>query len=378
MKNFLLLILFAVLLACSEKTQETQSEAYDIPELLIRDSLVIDHLTKLYLIDVKSDRSEYLFFDFKSKDFLRVNKDGEVVFKANRSGDGPNSYKETYFYTADYLDSDKILLLTYNFAFYYDLEFNLLEKRKLDFALDTRNVGGSRAAEVLENQFYTFSIEVSDIDDVYRGEEFNIAYPFLTFRDQHSLAKTADASIPEESQIRKSPANYVNKDPLVLENGEGLWVLFPNSPELYVFNRDSLSLKRTFSLEPNDTYKQILPPNPEIDFDGFLKELAASQYLSFAFSNDYLLTMYSGAAPQAEVDRLPKEYLGGPEFTDLADKYKTISYYQIFKEEKKLWEGTWDVRLSSIRNLIYSDAKPGEDPDAVEKDVQTIYFYELK
>jgi hypothetical protein len=51
---------------------------------------------------------------------------------------------------------------------------------------------------------------------------------------------------------------------------------------------------------------------------------------------------------------------------------------QIFKEEEKIWEGQWDINLKVRRNLIYSNAKIGEDPNSVEKDVQTLYFYELR
>jgi hypothetical protein len=43
-----------------------------------------------------------------------------------------------------------------------------------------------------------------------------------------------------------------------------------------------------------------------------------------------------------------------------------------------LWEGTWDINLQVVRNLIFSNAKVGEDPEAVEKDFQTLYFCELK
>lgn len=377
MKNFLWLPLFVGVIACSGKTDRERAEAY-VPELVIKDSLVVDRMTSLEMIDVKEDHSEFLFYDFKTDEFLRVNTRGEVVFAANRKDDGPNSYQEEYFYTADYLGQDRIVILTYNFAFYYDLDFNLLEKKKLNFRLETRNAGGSRAAEVMGDQFYTFSFEEEDVDEVYGDDGFNMAYPFLTIRDARSLQKTWTASIPEETQLRKSPADYVSKDPLIQEKSEALWVLFPNSPEIYVFEENSLKLVKTIQLDPDDTYKQILPPDPSIGFDGFLKELASSQYLYFAFSNEYLLTMYSGAAPQHEVDRLPKEYLGGTEFTELANKYKSKTYYQIFKNEQKLWEGTWDVNLRSVRDLLYSNAKPGEEPDAVEKDVQTVYFYGLR
>ncbi len=69
MKNFLLLLILAGLLACSEKTQETQSEAY-IPEMVISDSLVIDRLTRPNLLDDKNDKSEFLFYDFKASEFF--------------------------------------------------------------------------------------------------------------------------------------------------------------------------------------------------------------------------------------------------------------------------------------------------------------------
>ncbi len=59
-------------------------------------------------------------------------------------------------------------------------------------------------------------------------------------------------------------------------------------------------------------------------------------------------------------------------------KYKSIPNYQIFKGQEKLWQGKMDVKLWSVRDVLYSSAKPGEDPEAVEKDMQTIYFYELK
>ncbi len=119
MKNFLLVLLFAWLVACSEKTQETQSEAY-IPELVITDSLVIDRLTKPNLIDVREEGSEYLFFDFQTDELLRVSATGETLASANRSEDGKDSFKTRYFSTADYSGEDEIFITTHAGAFMYD------------------------------------------------------------------------------------------------------------------------------------------------------------------------------------------------------------------------------------------------------------------
>ncbi|WP_425638099.1 hypothetical protein ACPUEN_01650 [Algoriphagus yeomjeoni] len=377
MKKFLLLLLFTAALACSEKTQETQSEAY-IPELVITDSLVIDMLTQPYLIDARDDGSEFLFFDFNTEELLRVSKTGEILVKANRSEDGRDSFKTRYFTSADYSGEDEILVTTHAGLFVYDLDFILKEEKAIDFSLITRNIGGSNAVEIYEDYLYTFSVQNEDGEKVYSSEEFSTSYPFMTIRDLNSLDIIKSAYIPAQSMMATTPGQYLSLDPIVRFSGDEMYALFPNSPELYVYDFPTLELKSFMPLGPDDHFKMIQPLNKEINFDGFFKSLASSQYTNYAFSNGYLITMFEGAVPQEEVDELPRNVVGDERYMALEEKYKSNLHYQIFKGEEKLWEGTWDVNLLSVRDLLYSNAKPGEDPDAVEKDVQTFYFYELK
>lgn len=162
-----------------------------------------------------------------------------------------------------------------------------------------------------------------------------------------------------------------------LVDGE-LHVLFPHSPEMFIYGVPELNLKRSFSLEPGESYKQILPTKDSQSFQGFIDALGSSDYNNFVYSNGFLLTQFSGFVPRDLLDDLPKEFRGGSEYVELANKYKTKYKYQIFKDGKKLWQGNWDVNLWSVKDLLFSTSKPGEDPDAVEKDVQTFYFYELR
>ena len=377
MKNFLLALLFVVLVSCSEKTQEKQSEAY-IPELVITDSLVIDHLTELGMIDVKEDHSEFLFYDFKTNELIRVDKSGEILFKVNRSEDGKDSYKTQYFITANYKGENEIIIITHAGAFIYDLDFNLLEEKKIQFDLVTRRIGGSRAALTHKDFFYTFSLEKSAAPEVLESKNFSYSYSFMSVRDLNTLEILRSDLIPAESQMAISPGKYNNLDPIVKIVNDEMFVLFPNSPEMYVYTFPGLILQRSRALNPGDSYRQILPTRDDTSFEGFLNALASSEYTNFAFSNDYLLTQFVGFAPQEEVDKLPREFIGGPEFMGLVNKYKSNYNYQIFKGEEKLWQGTWDVNLGSVRDVLYSNTKPGEDQDEVEKDVQTIYFYELE
>ena len=195
MKNFLPVLLCALILACSEKSEETQSGAY-IPELVITDSLVIDMLTQPYLMDVRDDGSEFLFFDFNTDELLRVSKTGEILAKANRSEDGRDSFKTRYFTTADYSGEDKILITTHASVFIYDLDFILKEEKPIDFSLVTRRIGGSNAAEVYKDYLYTFSVQNDDGEKVYSSEEFSTSYPFMTIRDLNSLEIIKSEYIP--------------------------------------------------------------------------------------------------------------------------------------------------------------------------------------
>ena len=376
MKNFLPLLLFAVLLACSEKTQETQTEAY-IPELVIKDSLVIDRLTKPYLIDVKLDNSEFLFFDWKTKEFLRIGSTGRILKTADVMGDGKNSIQATYFVGAKYGLEQEILIQTMEFTFVFDLEFNLKEKIENDFELVTRRVGGSRGFDTYGDYLYTFSMEEEDFEKVIESKKFNTSYPFLTLRNIKSFQIVKQDSIPANSHMAKNPGFFANLDPIIQFDQNEMYVLFPNSPEMYVYKFPDLKLINEWDLDPGKDYKLIEPTEIGAN-DEFFKSLAAGEYIGFGFSNGYLLTAYQAAAPKDEVESLPENMIGGKEFNDLVDKYKSKNIYQIFKEDQKLWEGDLGVNLEMTRNLIFATVKPGEDPNAVEKDVQTIYFYELK
>ncbi|MBN3583693.1 hypothetical protein JYB64_14935 [Algoriphagus aestuarii] len=377
MNKFLLLALFSLLFACSQKNGKSQIEPH-IPELVITDSLVIDHLTMLGMLDVKDDHSEFLFHDFKTNELLRVNNSGEILVKVNRSEDGKDSYKQQYFVSANYFGQDRILVFTFTSAIIYDLEFNLIEEKKLDFELVTRRIGGSRVVLPLREYLYTFSLDNSDVKEVKESENFSVAYPFMTIRDRKTLDILHSVAIPSQSQMALNPGFYKNLEPIVKLVGEDLHVLFPHSPEMYIYSIPDMTLKKSFSLDPGDDYKQISPSKEDQSFQGFIDALGSSDYSNFVYTNGYLLTQFTGFVPQDLVDDLPKDFVGGPEYVELSNKYKTKYNYQIFKDEMKIWQGNLDVNLWSVGDLLFSTTKPGEEPDAVEKDMQTFYFYELR
>lgn len=359
----------------SEKTKEGEKH---VPELVIRDSIVIDRLTSPTMLDVKPDHSEFLFYDFKTSEFFRINKSGEILKTAKLTGDGRNTIQSTYFVGAKYGGNNEIVIQTMTATFAYDLDFQLKNKVTSDFSLVLPRVGGSRGFETYADYIYTFSIDEKDRStELIQSENFNTAYPFITLRDSQTLAILKSDFLPSTSYVAQNPGQYFDLDPIVKFSANELFVLFPNSPEMYVYDLPSLKLKDQWDLHPENAYRQMEPSNPLVPSDGN-RSLSAGRYQNFVFSNGYLLTAYQGAAPQDEVDDLANYAKGGDEYKALIKKYKSMPHYQLFEGKSKIWEGQWEIKLSMLRDVIFAFSKPGEDPEAIEKDVQTIYFYELK
>ena len=379
MKKLLWAFSFAVLFSCSEKPLETHSESH-IPELVITDSLVIDRLTKPYLIDVKDDNSEFLLHDFKTNEFIRVDSSGQVLFVANRAMDGKDSYNELFFYTADYLGDNQILLLTSSAAYYYDLEFNLLKKIGCDFFLYSQQAGGSKVAEVFSEKLFAFSYNQSERDEAFSETGTKMDYPFLSFYEANTLKRINTTTIPEETIMRKSPGVYAELGPVISLHKEEYYILYQYSPEIYVLDSHTLELKRTINLDPGEKYKQVAPTDINNYSETRFNELRGSNFRELAFVDDFLLTAYDIPVPDNKMESLIAGELDSDEEFQIYDLYKNKRrVYQIFKDDLKLWEGEWPVTLKYKKGLLYSvNAKPGEDPESIEKDVQTIYFYELK
>lgn len=376
-KSILFSLSLFLVLACNEKEVAlSQSEVY-VPELVLKDSLVIDRLTELSLLDVKSDPKEFLFYDWITNEIIRVNSGGEVLAIADLVSDGKNSFRRSYFINANYGANDEVVIQTDLAIFRYDLDFNLKENQNTDYQLVTRRVGGSRSFQTFGDFIFTFSYKPIDSESYQTVDDLLSSYPLLNIRDAKSLEIINQSIIPASSQMVKSPGIYYQLDPIVHLKNELLYLLFPNSPEIYIYKFPELELINQWDLNPGETYQQIKPAKKGEDLSGFFNSLAANEYQYFVFSNDYLLTMLEDAAPKADVDALPKGMISD-EFIALTQKYKNKYSYQVFMEGEKLWQGRWDIRLESIRDLLFSTEKAGIIPGEVERDVQTFYFYELK
>ena len=368
---FLSLLIFFQFCSIANKEELELDEI----NLVVVDSLAIDHLGKLYIIDAKENHSEFLLYDEFTKEFFRVNKSGIILQKVNLTGEGKDNYQSDYFLTAHYLDSGEILVETFGYQFIYDKEFNLKEKRKTPLSPITKQIMGSTVNLPIGEFMFSSAFKIDENRDSF-SKSFGVGYPLLTSYKIGDFSIQARTTFPEKSQMVLNPGSYNFDSPFAVYHKDKLYINFSSSPEIYVYDFPSMKQLRYIPLQPGESYKQNTPSDPNENFGSFFNKLASSTYEGFNFSNGYMITWYKGAAPQDEVDALPRNVVGQPEFQALQKKYEKY-HYQIFKDEKKLWEGYIDVKLKSVRNMIFSETKIGDKEDEVEKDYEVFYFYEL-
>lgn len=372
---FILFLLICSQLSCSSGNDRKVSENNG-PQLIVTDSLIVEYLGNLIITDIKADRSEYLMYDGQRKEFLRINAAGDVVLKKNLSEDGKDSFG-SYFYTANFFGQDKVLIVTYTGIYTYDLEFNLIEKEETPLNIYTNTVNDSHANLLSNNKIFTSRLPSKLSEDFFSQEDHLSSFPFLSVYDIDEKDFIAEQFIPKETQMIKRPGKYRETAPHSILIGKELFLLYFYSPEIYKFNFPDLSFIEKIALNPSEKYVQINPsPAAGVGFGTFFNELAGSEIFHFSSSNNYFLTGYKGAAPQEKVDALPKNRVGGEPFMKLVEEYK-IPYYQIIKDDKKLWEGHIDVQFKYKGGHLFADRDIHQPVMEEEKDYVSFYFYKI-
>ena len=369
-----LLLLIYTQFSCSSGSDRVEF-IEEVPQFILTDSLVVDYLGVLTILDIKAERSEYLMYDPQRKELLRVNKHGDIILSKNLSADGKDSFG-AYFYSAHYYDDDKLLIFPYSGGICtYDFQFNLLSK-ETPFNIFTNALGSGIATLLVDNKLFANKYPEKASGDLYAHEDYLARHPFLTTYDLDKKKVIAEQYLPKESQIIQHPGKYSEPEPHSIMMEDELYLLFSNSPEIYKYSFPKLKLLGKVALNPSDKYVQVKPFPVEALGNGVFNKLAGSEYFHFSASKGYLLTGYMGAAPQDKVDALPQDLLGGEVFMALVKEYK-IPYYQIRKGGKILWEGQNDNRFKFKGGHLFADRNIIQPIVEEEKDLVVYYFYEI-
>ena len=377
MKKPLLLTLLAILLlqACNSDSSTTSNADTYVPYFVLKDSLVIDHLGPLGILDYHKPSNSFLMFNRQKNDLLIVSGDGNVLVEANRSEPGPDSYKIGNFLRAQFSAIGNVVVNTGKQEYIYNRDLKLIENREVTVNQYSVVFGGSNSYQILEDYTFLFGL----FDDEREGlssEELKAQLwelPLLKIFDHTTNELVSEANLPKNTTMRKAPGDYTNVAPYIVVKDNKAYFLYIISPEIYITSWPELELLDTVALNPELEFTQMKPAtnNP---IERFFEMVIGSSFGSMHLSGDYIVTRYSSGVSRNEVDKLSREVIGGEDFMNL--QRSKFYVYQIFKGKEKIWEGRRDFNISFLDDLAYATVKPGEE--YTEKDQTVFYFYSLE
>lgn len=380
MKNItIILSIFTVILiqSCGSSSSERANSMDDyVPEFVLTDSLVVDHLGPLQILDHDKASNQYLMYNYQKKILLVVNGNGEILVEANRAGEGPDSYQSNNFFRALFLDDGNISIFTLTHQYIYNNQLKLINRLELTASPYTNLMTTSNAVQAIGEYLFIFGVaedELTGFTLENRGT-FLWQLPLLKVFEPSSGKLIHQSEMPENLSVRKNPGTYIDVSPYFHVKNDSAYLLFPPSPEVYVMTWPELTVLDTIDLRPELGYSQMQPANPIDNFGPFFEELAGSKYDGMFISGEYMVTRYLTEAPRDEVNQLPRNVVGNEAFQKIQRSKKRV--YQIFKGKNKVSEGIREHYITFLDDLAYSKTKPDEEFE--ERDEVYFYFYELK
>lgn len=374
----IIFFLIPLIFLLSQCQPSKQIESDFTPGFVVTDSLIIDYLGQINLVNFKADRSEYLLFDPQRKEFIRVNKEGNILQSKNLEKDSKDQFESSYL-SIDYLADGRLLFVGMNHFYWYDSELNLLEKKEIPFNIKSVYFSPGHANLVRGQNLFTHALNKGVDDDSREKEDFLANFPFLTVYDFVEEKIISQDYIPKSAQMIKAPGKYMDSAPFSVLLGDDLYLLFQNSPEIYRYSFPTLNLIETIPLAPdNSSYAQIKP----VPFKNYQSMSSYSMltensaYFGLGASNGFLLAGYHGALP-SDVVEIYNSTTSDQEKKEIRETYK-IPYYQVVKEGEKLWEGHLDVQFQFQNGSIYASRNVNLPRVEKELDYVPFYFYEIR
>src|SRR5690554_1940783 len=103
--RFLFLPLFLLLhVSCTSSNDNSVEEnTISTYELAKVDSINVDFMEEIHLLDYDTERDIFLGYNQRSGDYIEFDYEGEILNQVNLLGDGPNDHGGTGSYQVNYL-----------------------------------------------------------------------------------------------------------------------------------------------------------------------------------------------------------------------------------------------------------------------------------
>lgn len=336
MKNYFGLILCSLaLFSCGKSDSEQEKPTTPLSEQNLKfeiyDSLIIDHIGNLVLMDISPNGNNYLLSDQNSGDILITDSEGSILHQYNRTGDGPNDYVGNKSGRFLFRDNSSYLVPTTQGFSIYSLDGEKIENFKPEFSPFANLVVSFSTSIQLAGDQVFLKLQGRYADNGNLDSARNLERIDINTGEYHPIIP-----FPKGSKYLDPEANFQGFDyhPVFTVKGDSLYFLFRNDPTFYAFSLDNLETPaRSFKLpigafEERDMSKEVEPGS----FD--MRDFLLGSFNSIdPIEDGEILIYYSSGLTDEKANEVISE--AGTDFNQiftLAEKYNTVGY-RILKGE---------------------------------------------
>ncbi|RAI91945.1 6-bladed beta-propeller [Algoriphagus yeomjeoni] len=374
--HYLYLLPFAIsILSCSGEQEETKPStplSEKALEFEIYDSLVVDYLGNLVLLDISPDNSKYLMMDQNTGEILVTDSEGSILHQYNRSGEGPEDYNSGKSGKAIFINNSEFLLPTTKAIYQYSLEGNLIRKMEPEFQGFANLVVSYSKAIIKSGDNLYFKIQGRHPD---RGDLTK--YTNLEKVNFSSGEYEPIIPFPTSSKFLTPEAGFQAFDyhPVFDVTADSLFIIFRNEPKLFSYslsNLDTPAYSKIVSfLEFEERNPDKKLENGAFDIRDFL--LGSINSVEKLEDGAFLIYYTSGLTDEEANEVTSEASEDFSKIFELADKYNTTG--------NVLFDGESVSKIIEKNELLSNIAKIASRDEIwfnlnfseVEKDYSVIY-----
>ncbi len=234
-----------LIFACSSKEEEVQKPLAEQQfEFEIYDSLVVDYLGNLILMDISPDGNHFLLIDQNTDSMFVTDPKGEIKYQYKRTGEGPEMIQGNRTGVGQFLDNEKFLIPSSRGVFIYSISGEFMESHIPEFTGISRLIIPSSSAHAIYKEKILLRMP---------GRFADIKEPSIDFQQKSKQIEQLDLStgkfesvvpFPKESKFSSKTEEFGVFDYFVdFEiKGDSLYLAFRNEPKLFVYNLSNLEV----------------------------------------------------------------------------------------------------------------------------------------
>ncbi|WPR74174.1 hypothetical protein [Algoriphagus sp. NG3] len=280
--HYLYLLPFVfTLIACTGEKEESKIStplSEQSLEFEIYDSLVVDHLGNLELMDISPNNQTFLLRDQNTDSILVANATGELLYQYKLSGEGPNQYQKNLYGKSKFLNNEEFLIPTTGGVYRYDIQGLLQKHYEPDFTpMAQIIIGGADNLMIREGQLY-LNLPGRGRDEFGgQGIEYQQNSTHIEILDLKEEAYLPAVTFPASSKFSSSEKAYkfYSTYPAYAIDEDSLYIAYRHEAKIFAYPLTDLSTLGSTKTIPFDIFVENEPKSDKVDNKINISELYA-------------------------------------------------------------------------------------------------------